>query len=292
MQDNLATMALHLEAEADHDAETAASFYVKDGWYEHAAFGLRFDGRDAVEMQYALSYATMPDLTFAIEDEFVAGDVVAQFGTFTATVTGPLLGLNPTNRSVSVPMSARYRFRDGLIESEQVSFDLAVFAEQSGYDVVELQQAAGIESATARAATAVRTYAEAKSRADIDAALAVCTEGFELHTAAFRMTSEGQAASRGGLELWFKAFPDYRVDLGGLIASSANVSCWGTIHATMTGDLGPATATNRRYELPFSCVFKIEGGLIAREDFHFDLCRMASQLDLDLALLAAILPAA
>jgi predicted ester cyclase len=239
-----------------------------------------------------LSYETMPDLVFTIEDEFIAGDAVAQFGVFTATVAGPMLGLSPTNRSVSVPMSARYQFRDGLIESERVSFDLAVFAEQSGYDIAELQQVAGIETETSRAAAVVRTYAEAKSRADIDAALTVCTEGFELHTAAFRMTSQGQAASRGGLELWFKAFPDYRVDLDGLIASSANVSCWGTIHATMAGDLGPVTATNRRCELPFSCVFKIEDGLIAREDFHFDLCRMASQLDLDLVQLAAILPAA
>jgi hypothetical protein len=40
-------------------------------------------------------------------------------------------------------------------------------------------------------------------------------------------------------------------------------------------------ATGRRFELPFACVWRVTGGLLAEERFFFDLHQMCEQLELD-----------
>src|SRR5215831_17712482 len=64
-------VARHLEAEAAHDGQRAASYYAPDGYYENVPLGLRFAGRDAVAFQYDASYAAMPDGAVAIDGEVV-----------------------------------------------------------------------------------------------------------------------------------------------------------------------------------------------------------------------------
>lgn len=280
--DSKATLERHLMAEENHDAAAAAACYGRDGWYEHEALGLRFDGPASVEAQYALSYAAFPDLAFAVEDEIEGPDSFVQRGRFRGTFSGALLGVEPTGRFVDIPMSSFYVFRDGLIRSERISLDLASFAEHTGVELTDWQDAAGMDTAAVRAWKAVTRYADAKSRADVTAALAECTTDFELCTVPFGITSQGIADSRAGLDLWFTAFPDYHVTVAGHLASGRTVTCWGTIRATMSGDLGPLRLTGRSYSLPFSCIFAIEEGQIRREDFHFDLAQMATQLGLDI----------
>lgn len=85
---NADTMARHLAAEARHDAAEAAACHQPHGWCEHQAFGMRFDGRAAVELQYAASFACMPDLEFHMESELHDGDDVVQCGVFEATLSG------------------------------------------------------------------------------------------------------------------------------------------------------------------------------------------------------------
>jgi hypothetical protein len=60
----------------------------------------------------------------------------------------------------------------------------------------------------------VEQYAQAKSRADVEAALEVCTEDFALE---FQLTALGTDESRAALEVFFAAFPDYAVSLDGLL---------------------------------------------------------------------------
>lgn len=129
------TLARHLAAEADHDAVAAAACYTEDGYYEHLSLGLRFDGRDEVAAQYAASYESMPDLAAQFDTELVDGNHVVQMGRFTATITGPFLGVEPTGRAVDVAIAAEYGFRDGLIEYERVIFDLGAVSEQAGVDI-------------------------------------------------------------------------------------------------------------------------------------------------------------
>jgi hypothetical protein len=100
---NSDTLKRHLTAQADLDAAAAAACYGEDGWYEHVALGLRFDGRDAVEAQYASSYATFPDLAFDIEGEVLSGDIAVHWGRIRGTAAGEFLGQVATGRSIDSP---------------------------------------------------------------------------------------------------------------------------------------------------------------------------------------------
>jgi len=291
-KDISATLSRHLAAEASHDAEAAAACYVEDGWYEHLALGLRFAGREQVAAQYVASYQAMPDIAFVVDHEFIAGDTVVQTGTFTGTVTGEMLGLAPTGRRVQVPMTAEYGFRDGLIEHERILFDLATFADQAGLDIATLRAAVGHPDPAHVAAATVHRYAQAKSRADVEAALFECTDDFVLNTIPFRSTARGADEARDQLGLFFAIFPDYDVTIAGELASAHVVSCWGNASATMQGAIGPIAATGRRFDVPFSCVFPIRDAKIARENFHFDLATMAAQLGIEINELLSLLPTA
>src|SRR5688572_20277841 len=111
--------------------------------------------------------------------------------------------------------------------------------------------------------TVVHEYAAAKSNADVEAALAVCTDGFRLETVPFQLTAEGKHEARAALGAFFHAFPDYEVTLEGTADSADGAAAWGTIRATMWGDFLNQKATGRGFELPMMCVFAVEGGRIA-----------------------------
>src|SRR3712207_1410830 len=96
---------------------------------------------------------------------------------------------------------------------------------------------------TMRAKQLVETYAGAKSRADVDDALALCTESFELETVAFGLTVRGQGQARMALNEWFTTFPDYEAALDGVIEGDGAVAAWGTLRATMWGDMLGQRAT-------------------------------------------------
>ena len=143
---NSDTLKRHLSAEAGHDAGAAAACYAEDGWYEHVALGLRFEGRDAVEAQYASSYATFPDLAFEIEGEVLSGDIAVHWGRIRGTATGEFLGQMPTDRSVDDAMTAIYEIRNGVISSERVFLDLATMAAQAGWHLDEIRTALGLDT--------------------------------------------------------------------------------------------------------------------------------------------------
>jgi steroid delta-isomerase-like uncharacterized protein len=135
--------------------------------------------------------------------------------------------------------------------------------------------------------TAVQEYAAAKSRADVEAALAVCTEDFVLETVPFQLTALGKHEARMALSAFFSAFPDYEVTLDGQAQGDGAVAAWGVVRATMWGDLLGQKATGRSFELPMSCVFTIDGGRLASESFFFDLNQMCEQLGLETDAVAA-----
>src|SRR5262245_41736456 len=101
----------------------------------------------------------------------------------------------------------------------------------------------------------VARYAAAKSRQDVAAALAVCADDFFLDTVAFGLRARGKAAVGAQLEVFFAAFPDYRVRLEGTTAGDGVVTAWGTAYATMRGPLGTIAPTGRAFALPFACLF-------------------------------------
>jgi len=139
----------------------------------------------------------------------------------------------------------------------------------------------------------VSGYAAAKSRQDVEAALALCTEDFVLDTVPFGVRGAGSADVAGQLRVFFATFPDYRVAIEGQAVADdcSAVTCWGTWRATMRGALGSFAATQAACTLPFVCVFELADGRLASERFFFDLATMCTQLGLPLDAVAAQLQA-
>jgi predicted ester cyclase len=117
----------------------------------------------------------------------------------------------------------------------------------------------------------VLRYAEAKSQADVESALAVCHENFSAWTVGLGLASRGKEESRLHFHAFFHAFPDYRVALEGMAESGDAVACWGVAHMTMQGALAGLAPTGRSVALPFFSLFTFRDGLIAVERFLFDL---------------------
>ena len=139
---NLEILRRHLAAEAEHNANAAAATYVEDGFYELVPLGIRFDGRDMVEFQYASSYDTIKDMTAEYQWEHVDGDTVVQCGRITGVAADQMLGVPSKGGRLDFPFTAVITFRDGQMEGERVFYDLDVFCEQAGLDAAAVRKAA------------------------------------------------------------------------------------------------------------------------------------------------------
>ncbi len=120
----------------------------------------------------------------------------------------------------------------------------------------------------------VETYACAKSRADVDAALAVCHEAFVLDTPSFGIASRDRADTVGHLAAFFHAFPDYRVTTKALTFGDGTAGWWGTARMTFRGDFLELAATNRSAEIAAFSAFEFADDRMLRERFFIDLAML------------------
>ena len=125
----------HLAAEAVHDPEAAAGTYHEDSWYENAALGLRFAGREGVAFQYATSWGFIPDMAARYDWELDLGDTIVQCGRITGTAGAELVGVPVKGGPVDFAFTAVISFRDGLMEGEHIYYDLDDFCAQIGASV-------------------------------------------------------------------------------------------------------------------------------------------------------------
>lgn len=151
-----------------------------------------------------------------------------------------------------------------------------------------LGQPDGVEAALA--------YGREKSRQDIDAALAWCTDDFVLETVAFDRTARGAAAAATDLAIFFELLPDYAFHPEGHARGDGFVVLWGRATATWTGRLPRAARLPRwmrmpprAIDLPAVAVFDVRDGRLGRERFHFDLGTMSAQMRLPVWLVRRVL---
>lgn len=136
------TLQVHLTAEAQHDAAAAAAVYAPAGFYENVALGVRFEGRDLVEAQYGAPFEFINEMTATYDWEQTVGEVVVQCGRITGSAGTELLGVPCRGGALDFPFTAVIVFRDGVMLGEHLHYDLELFCEQAGLDVVELRSAA------------------------------------------------------------------------------------------------------------------------------------------------------
>jgi predicted ester cyclase len=139
---------------------------------------------------------------------------------------------------------------------------------------------ARIDAATK--AAIVRCYGHAKSRQDIIAALAICSDRFSIETVCFGVASRDKQDTASQLEIFFRAFPDYGFKVEELICNEAGAACSGTVRMTFAGDFLGLAPTNRTAELPGFCLFTFDGAQLASERFFFDLASLCEQTGLPL----------
>ena len=141
----------------------------------------------------------------------------------------------------------------------------------------------GAALSPARMRALVDGYARAKSRADVDGALAFCHDDFVLETVSFGVASHGKAETALHLHAFFHSFPDYDVTLEELTFGDASVGCWGSARMTMRGDVLDVRATGHTVELPVFCAFRFRDGLLVSERFFFDLVTLTEGIGVPLA---------
>jgi predicted ester cyclase len=135
----------------------------------------------------------------------------------------------------------------------------------------------------------VEAYAAAKSRADVEGALAVCSDGFSLETVSFDITAHGKDEARFHLDAFFAAFPDYRVVVDGMSFGDAVLGCWGSASMTMKGEILGIPPTDRKVTLPIFCKFAFDADGITEERFFFDLAQLADGIGVPIENLRAAL---
>lgn len=135
------TLDEHLAAEARHDPEASAATYVDDCWYENVAFGLHFEGRDQIALNYAGNWDLLPDMAAHHRWEQQFGDVIVQVGTITGTASSSVMGVPATGGPVELPFTAVITFRDGKMLGEHVWFDLDDLCRQAGVDADAVRDA-------------------------------------------------------------------------------------------------------------------------------------------------------
>lgn len=132
--------------------------------------------------------------------------------------------------------------------------------------------------AAANARTLVRCYGAAKSRADVGAALALCSDGFVLDPVTLAPPSCGRAAVSTTLEQFFRAFPDYSVVLEGIANGPGTVAAWGRARMTLAGEWFGIAPTGKTAELAVFCVFGVANGQLTSERFFLDRATLFTQL--------------
>jgi steroid delta-isomerase-like uncharacterized protein len=79
--------------------------------------------------------SAFPDMKFDIKQMFTTGDIVVTEFLARGTHRGELMGIEPTNRKVEVPVCNITEFRDGLIYAEHEYFDALFLMQQLGVEV-------------------------------------------------------------------------------------------------------------------------------------------------------------
>ncbi|HEX7168090.1 MAG TPA: nuclear transport factor 2 family protein [Acidimicrobiales bacterium] len=135
------TLRRHLDAEDRHDAVAAASTYVDHAFYENAALGITFRGRDGVSFQYAASYQLIDGLHADYLWQFDGDDYCVQFGRLTGRVAGDLLGVPAPGGDIDLQFVAVIEFAGDEMVGEHIWYDLDQFCAQAGLDAAAVRAA-------------------------------------------------------------------------------------------------------------------------------------------------------
>ncbi len=127
-----------IQAFNDHDLDRWMSFYAEDVIHIQPDKSEPQRGRAVIREDYQVStWLPFPDFHFDLELAFGQDDWLCVHGTFRGTQDGPLQGpddtvIEPTHRSVSIPLCMVIRVEDGLMTEVHEYNDQLTFLTQLG----------------------------------------------------------------------------------------------------------------------------------------------------------------
>lgn len=133
----------HLRAESSQDLETLLAGMTDDCYnLVMCDPSPLYDGPEAVARRYRGLWAAFPDLDVRLRRVVaIDGDAVVTEHTLSGTHQGPLFGVPPTGRRLTVETCVVWEFVGARVRGETVYFDLATLLRQAG--ALETPGAAG-----------------------------------------------------------------------------------------------------------------------------------------------------
>lgn len=115
----------HSIAEDRRDIDGLIATLATDCVYEIVGSGLRWEGHAGARRFYAELFAAFPDNVFRLSDIVIGPQGVFEAATLTATHRGPFAGLEPTGRSVRLPVAIHFPWvpAAGLFAGERIFLD-------------------------------------------------------------------------------------------------------------------------------------------------------------------------
>ena len=219
-----------------------------------------------------------PDGHVAVEDLVAEGDKVTCRYTFTGTHQGPLMGIPPTGKAVTIGGISILRFdREQCVERWSQT-DFLGLMQQLGAIPMPGADAAADPSALAR--TIYACFNENR----LDDALAYAADDVVVTLMPFGQTFTGREGFRAFMQDFKTAFPDCTVNLAKQWATPNGIvnefQAQGTHQGPMASPAGAIPPTGRRIDYPVCEVWEVRDGKLARLRNYFDTASMMRQLGL------------
>ncbi len=253
-------------AKSRQDTQAALALCTDDVVLDTVPFGLRGIGRADVASQLDLFFATFPDYRVAIAGQAVAEDgaAVTCWGTWRATMRGPLGTFAATERACGLPFVCVFELAGARLAAERFFFDLGTLCAQLGLPlgavVAELRAFGAAHPATPaaeafwtlpggaaapRARAALRTHDPAADfvarfadfwRPPVDLRVLETMLHPETRLVAPGMpTTIGRAAGIEAFRSVFALVPDFHIDVERWCGDGDVVFIETTMHGTVNG---------------------------------------------------------
>ena len=270
-----------------------AKDYVR---HSQATPDLQIDSQEAFRAFVEQDAVTFSDNMLTTHVLIAEGDLVAVYGTWSGTQTGPMEPFPASDRVMTIDLIGFHRFEDGKIAETWVEWDNVAGLTQLGHlpepedgfpllsELVPTYPAPELIATDASIEAnkqLVRQFVAALNDNDYDSLRQILTEDLARYSQAtpdLRVRSAEEFIEFDQAD--GESFPDAIITLDMIVAEGDLVATMATFSGTNSGPLGPMEPTGKEVSLRFPSVFRIENGRIAELWLTWDNLGLLSQLGL------------
>ncbi|MFQ5797621.1 MAG: ester cyclase [Bacteroidota bacterium] len=117
----------HVLAENRRDLEKLIGTLIEDCVYEIVPLGQALHGKKAVAEFYRSLWNAVPDAKLYLQHHYISENGVVEESVLVGNLVGPIFGVHPSGKPISVPIAIFFPIRDGKILGERLYFDPAKF---------------------------------------------------------------------------------------------------------------------------------------------------------------------